>query len=429
MTETVTLSADAQAPAQRARIPVASWYALTLLFGVNMFAYVDRMALAMLQEQIKAELHTTDQQMGLLLGIAFALFYSTLGIPLARIADRASRPKMLAICLALWSVMTAVSGLARNFPQLFLARMGVGVGEAGCLPPGHSLIGDLFPRDRRAIAISIFQSGAVLGLSAGLFLVGYLGQHYGWRLSLQVIALAGLPLAVLLFLTVREPRTAQAVEASREPAKTALKALLGRRAFVHLVLAYALSTVCAAGVTQWLPAFLMRSFDMGMVEVGAWSGIASLISGIGGLLTGGMMVTWLARRDPRWELWLPAITMAMSLPLFALMFLSPVAWLVIVLKTFAQFLAAISGGVALSTVQSFAEGHRRATAVSLVLFLSSLLGQGMGPFLIGTISDLLAPTFGRESLRYAMFVSCIMLGWAVIHYWLASRTSERDRVN
>ena len=417
----------------RARIPVSSWYALALIFLVNMFAYGDRMALAMLQEQIKSELHMTDQQMGLLLGLAFALFYSTLGIPLARIADRASRPKMLAICLVLWSGMTAVSGMARNFSQLFIGRMGVGVGEAGCLPPAHSLIGELFPRDRRALAIGIFQSGAVIGLSAGLLAVGLLGERYGWRVSLQVIGLAGLPLALLLALTVRDPRTALvdpgAERVVRESAKQALAALLGRRAFIHLLLAYAIGSISSFGIIQWLPSFLMRSFGMSMVQVGTWAGLANLISGVGGLLTGGVLVAWLMKRDARWELWLPAVAIGASLPMFVLMTLSPVAWLAIVMKMLATFLGAIGSGVALAAIQSFAEPHRRATAVSLVFFTSALLGQGLGPFLIGTASDMLAPAFGRESLRYALLLSCVMLVWSVVHYLLAARTSNRDQVN
>ncbi len=413
----------------RPSVSLTSWYVLALLFGANLFAALDRMALSLLQEQIKVELHLTDQQLGLLLGLAFALFYSTLAIPLARIADRSSRTRLLAICLALWSLMTAASGMARNFSQLFILRMGVGVGEAGCLPAAQSLIGEMFPRERRAIAVSIFQSGAVVGGSAGLLIVGMLGQQYGWRVSLQAIAISGLPLAFLLALTVRDPRSAQTARETREPTRRALAVLLRRRSFVHLLLGYSLGTVCTTGVMQWLPSYLMRSFNMSMVEVGAWSGLALLVGAVSGLLLGGFLVTWLSARDRRWELWLPAVTMAMSLPVFILMFLSRTAWTVLVLKTFSQFLGSISGGVAIATVQSFAEPHRRATAIALVLFATALLGQGLGPFLIGTVSDLLAPTYGRESLRYALFISCIMLAWAIVHYALAARTSEADRVN
>jgi len=412
-----------------AKIPLSSWYALALLFLVNMFAYGDRMALAMLQEQIKAELHTTDQQMGLLLGLAFALFYSVLGIPLARLADRISRPKLLAVCLVAWSIMTAASGYCRNFNQLFIARMGVGVGEAGCVPAGHSLIGHLFPREKRALGVGIFQSGAVVGLSAGMLVIGVLGERFGWRAAFQVIGLAGLPLAALMLLTLRDTRSAQTAQETRESARQALTALLGRRAFVHLLLAYSIGSICTFGIIQWVPSFLMRSFGMGMVAVGAWSGLASLISSVAGLLLGGVLVAGLVKRDARWELWLPAITMGASVPMFVLMCLSPVAWLAITMKMAANFLGAVGSGVALATIQSFAEPHRRATAVSLVLFLSALLGQGLGPFLIGTLSDLLAPSLGQESLRYALLISCTMLVWSVVHYMLSARTSRRDQVD
>jgi hypothetical protein len=187
--------------------------------GANLFATLDRMALSLLQEQIKADLHLTDQQLGLLLGLAFALFYSTLAIPPARIADHSSRTRLLAICLGLWSLMTAASGMARNFSQLFILRMGAGVGEAGCFPAAQLLIGELFPRERRAIAVSVFQCGAVVGGSSGLLIFGMLGQHYGWRVSLQTIPISGQPLAFLLALTVRDPRSAQTVRDTREPVR------------------------------------------------------------------------------------------------------------------------------------------------------------------------------------------------------------------
>jgi predicted MFS family arabinose efflux permease len=394
-----------------------------------MFAYGDRMALAILQEQIKADLHASDAQMGLLLGLAFVLFYSVLGIPLARFADRAPRPLMLAVCLAIWSLMTGACGLARSFPQLFLARMGVGVGEAGCVPPAHSLIGELFPRDKRAFAIGVFQSGATIGISLGMAVAGLLGELYGWRTAFMAIGLAGLPISVLLILTVRDSRTATVVSERGESARQALAILFRRRAFVHLLLAYSVGSLSSFGIMQWLPSFLIRSFGMNMSAVGAWVGLASLVSGVSGLLTGGMVVAGLMKRDPRWELWLPAAAMGLSAPMFVLMILSHHVWLTIMLKMVANFLGAIGSGVALASIQSFAEPHRRATAVSLVLFTSALLGQGLGPYLIGAVSDLLAPAFGRESLRYALLLSCAMLVWSVVHYLLAARTSERDRVS
>jgi MFS family permease len=411
------------------RAPWTSWYALAILSAINLFAYLDRAALALLLEPIKAELHLKDSQLGLLSGLAFAALYATVGLPLARVADRSSRVRLISACLAFWSAMTAISGLARNLPQLFVARMGVGVGEAGCVTAAHSLISDYFPRERRALAISIFQAGAVVGLSAGLFAVGLIGQTLGWRAALQTIGLAGLPLALLSWLTLREPARPTAKSPENEPALTAMAALMKRPAFVHLVVAYALSTICTSSMTQWMPTLLIRSFGMTMAQVGAWSGMASAVGGVLGLLTGGFLASWLAPRDPRWELRLPTITYAIYIPLYILMILSPTALAALSLKTVGNFVAAIGGGLALASVQSFAEPNRRATAVSIALFLSSLLGMGLGPYLIGALSDMLAPSLGRESLRYAMLISCAIVVWAVVHFHLATKHSAKDRVN
>jgi predicted MFS family arabinose efflux permease len=404
-----------------------AWGALAVLSAVSFLAYMDRMALSILMEPIKQDLSLSDQQLGLLSGLAFALFYSTFGLPVARLADRTSRVKLLAVCVALWTVATALSGKATSFLGLFAARVGVGIGEAGCVPAAHSLISDLFSRSRRVLAITLFQLGGAMGLSLGVLVIGLLGESYGWRTSLIAIGLAGIPVsAALLFL--REPPRPAAAGPADEKAGVALSALLRRAAFVHLVLAYGLSTISSTGITQWVPAFLMRSFDMSMGEVGIWYGLTTAMS-ILGLPVGGVLSMWLSKRDARWELWFPALTYGLALPLYLAMFLSPTAWWALSLKLVANFLTSMGGGVALAAVQSFAEPRRRATAVSIMLFVSSMLGMGLGPFLIGTLSDILEPTLGRESLRYALLVSCLALAWAVVHFlWAASR-SNRDRVS
>jgi MFS family permease len=307
--------------------------------------------------------------------------------------------------------------------------MGVGVGEAGCLPAGHSLIGDMFPRRQRSLAVSIFQCGAVVGTSLGLFIIGLIGQSLGWRAALVWAGAAGLPLALLAWFTMREPPRPQETKPPYDVIVSTLAALLKRPAFVHLTLAYSIGTICTNGLTQWMPAFLMRSYGMTMAEVGAWSGLASAIGGILGLLTGGLAAAWLSKHDPRWELRIPLFAYATYIPIFVLMALSSSAWMALVLKTLAFYVAAIGGGVALSSVQSFAEPNRRATAVSIVLFLSSLLGLGLGPYLVGLVSDLLTPALGRESLRYALLASVVIVIWAVVHFQLALQRSARDRVN
>jgi MFS family permease len=418
------------AAAPRPQISVMGWYTLAVLTLISLFCYMDRIAVSILMEAIKHDLHLSDRQLGLLSGLAFALFYSTLGLPLAWLADRTPRVRLISVCLAIWSAMTALSGVARSFPQLFLARMGVGIGEAGCVPPAHSIIGDYFPRERRALAVSIFQAGGSLGISGGLILIGMLGQQLGWRTSLQIVGLAGVPLAILAFFTVREPpRPKPPADMAKESLFQALGVLLRRPALVHLALAYSIAGVCTLGFAQWSPTYLIRSFGLNMASAGAWTGVTSAVSGVLGLLFGGTIATWLTKRDARWEIWLPGIACATSLPFFAAVMLTPTLGIVQVLKVFLTFVASVGNGVSLSAAQSFAEPHRRALAVSLMFFLFSLLGQGLGPYVVGWVSDLLTPSLGKESLRYALLVSCAALPWAVTHYYLAARASVKDRLN
>lgn len=406
-----------------------AYYALGVLTLVSFFNYMDRMVLAVLLEPIKTDLHLSDGQLGLLSGLAFAVLYAIFGIPLARFADRGPRVKLLAACLLVWTAMTAATGLARSFPQLFLARMGVGVGEAGCVPAAHSLIGDYFPPQKRAMGISFFQAGGLAGLSAGLLITGLLADHFGWRIALMIVGLAGLPLSLLILTTFKEPvRRGNLNDEAAEPALLAIKALLGRPALRHLTLALSIGAFGTYGITQWLPTFFIRSYGMSLTQIGVWSGAATGIGGVLGVLCGGLGATRLVPKDPRWELWLPAIAYGGSAPLYAMVFLSPSPVWAMLIKVFATFLAASGGGVALSAIQSFAEPHRRATAIAMVLFLSSLLGLGLGPLMVGLASDALAPQFGKESLRYALLLSTSALIWAGLHFYFSSRRASIDRV-
>jgi MFS family permease len=390
---------------------------------------MDKVALSILMQPIKLELALSDGQLGLISGIAFALFYAIMGVPLAWLADRKSRVKLIAACLTLWSVMTSLSGMARNFPQLFLARVGVSIGEAGCVPSSHSLISDYFPREKRAFAISLFTAGSAVGVAGGMMLIGVLGEKIGWRHALQAIGLMGLPLALLAILTLREPSRPKSDAVAREKPWRTITLLLRRRAFVHLALGYAIAHICSDGSAQWYPSFMMRSFGMRMAEVGFWVGMITAGFGVLGVLSGGFLASWLLPRDPRWEQWIPFGATAVSIPFFILMVLSPNAATALTMRALMIFFNAMGQAVATAAVQTFAEPHQRATAIALVLFLAALLGGGGGPYLIGLMSDLLEPAFGQESLRYAMLVSCVMLAWATIHFFLASRNALKDRVN
>jgi MFS family permease len=406
-----------------------AWYGLAVLTLINLFAQMDRIALAILLQPIKIELHLSDQKLGLLSGLAFALFYAVLGLPLARLADRSARTRLLSVCLSLWTVMTALSGYARSFPQLFAARVGVGIGEAGCLPAAYSLISDTFPRKRRTMATAIFQCGGTIGISVGTFAVGLLGHYLGWRACLQLIGLAGLPIALLVHFTVREPVRPPSTAASGEPIRQVLQALWRRPTVVHFTLAYALTGISAMGISQWQPAYLMRSFGLTMAQVGAWQGLATAVGSVLGMLAGGFAATWLAKRDTRWELWIPAIATLFTFPCVVLIALSPTAWMAITAKVVMAVGSSVAAGVAIAALQSYVEAHRRATAIAIVLFLHSLIGLGLGPYIVGLVSDLTMPMLGKESLRSGILTAGICLPWAAWHYFRAARTSLRDTVN
>jgi predicted MFS family arabinose efflux permease len=410
--------------------PAASaWYGLALLSLVSFFNYLDRMVLAVLVEPIKRDLDLSDLQMGLVSGLAFALLYATAGIPIARIADRKSRVSLLAICLAVWSGMTALTGAARNFTELFLARMGVGIGEAGCVPAAHSLIGDLFPPERRAFAIGMFQAGGLLGMSIGLMAAGYVAETWGWRVSLMVVGLAGLPLAVLVAFTMREPlRSVAAVGTVGESGMVAIKALMARPALVHLVLAISIGAFATYGMATWIPAFFVRIHGLGLAEVGLYGALAGGAAGLLGTVLGGAIMIRLLPRDRRWELWLPMVCYSLAMPLFAAMYLVPSIFSAFLLQAVATVISAAGGTVALSAIQTFAEPNRRATAISIMLMMSSLIGLGLGPVAVGQASDLLNASVGTESLRYALAGSSLLLLWAGVHFWFASRHAIRNAV-
>ena len=402
----------------------ASWWALALLSAASFFNYLDRMVIAVLVEPMKRDLALTDTQMGLVSGLAFALLYAGAGLPLARLADRGIRVRLLAACVAAWSLMTALTGQVRSFAELFLARMGVGIGEAGCVPASHSLIADLFPPDARALALGIFQAGGLIGLTLGLALAGWLADTQGWRMALAVIGLAGLPLALLLAVALPEPpRGGAEGPPPSERALAAVKALLARPVFLHVLLGISVGAFAVYGKAQWYPAFYVRSHSLSLTQIGAYGSLASGLGGILGILAGGAAMVRLRPRDPRWELWLPMAGYLVAIP-FALLTLSADDHRIAFLAQFiAVFTGASGGGASLAALQGQAEPHRRATAAALMLILSSLVGLGLGPVAVGGLSDLLAPRFGADSLRVAMLGATAIYAWAALHFALAARAA------
>lgn len=422
-------TSDAQGSVKGGRAAPA-YYGLALLSLVSLLNYLDRMVIAVLVEPIKRDLGLSDTQVGLVAGFAFALLYALAGLPLARIADRRSRVTLVSVCLLVWSAMTAVTGLARNFVELFLARMAVGIGEAGCVPASHSLIGDMFPPHRRAFAIGVFQAGGLIGMSFGLAGAGWVAEAYGWRAALLVAGAAGLPVALLLYFTLPEPaRSGQALGVSTsETAMETIAALARRPALVHLVIALSIGAFATYGMSQWISAFFIRSHGLGLAAVGLYGGLAGGGGGIVGAIAGGLVMARLGPRDARWELWLPAAGYGLSAPFFAATFLWPGALGAFSLQFAATLVAAAGGAVALSAIQSFAEPHRRATAIAIVLMLSSLVGLGVGPTAVGVLSDALSSATGDDSLRYALVISTAFLLWASVHFLFAARHASAGAV-
>jgi MFS family permease len=415
-------------PASRPRVSGSSWYMLAVMTLISLFAYMDRSAISIFLEPIQLELGLTNSELGLISGMAFVVLYAICALPLGYIADRTSRVRLLAICFTVWSAMTVVCGMARNFPQLFLARMGVGVGEAGCNPAVHSLIGDRFPPEWRTLAIGIFSCGAALGSGLGLFLIGLVGQEYGWRTALQVVGLAGAPVVLLLLFTLKEPSRPPVQKAGGDRFTSAISALLRRPAFVYLVAGYGVINLASAGIANWVPTFLLRSFGLNLAEIGGWYGATSAVGITLGLLTAGLLTSKLVPRDPRWELRICAGAYALSLPLNLFMALSPEWWMVLTFNAANNIFSAMGAITALSSAQSFAEPRQRATAVAMMFFLSSLLGFGGGAYVIGVLADALLPQFGRESLRYALIVASVIVVPGILCFVLAALRSAKDRV-
>ena len=404
-------------------LTIRNYYWLGLLSAISFFNYLDRMVVAILVEPMKLDLGLTDTEIGLISGSAFAFLYAIASLPLARIADVWSRTRLISACLAFWSVMTALTGLSRNFVEVFLARMGVGLGEAGCVPPAHSFIGDLFPPEKRALAIGIFQSGGQIGLTLGLVLAAWMGQVWGWRTTLVICGLAGLPLALLTWTTMRDEYRGKTQREARGSVSFAnvIKGLIQNRRYVQLTLGLTIGSLTTFGIAQWIAAFYIRIHDLTLLEVGAYSAMAGGFGGILGAVVGGLTLNALRAKDTRWECWFPAATFALALPVFVACFLVPNYVHAFLL----QFVGAIllSGGTTavLSALQTGIATDRRATAIALTLLLTTLFGLGLGPALIGLVSDMLAPSVGEVSISYALAAACGLLAWTCLHFMLASR--------
>ncbi len=405
-------------------------YALGLLCAVYVVNFVDRQILAILLQSIKEDLGLTDTQLGLLSGTAFGIFYATLGVPIARIADRVSRKWVIAVCLALWSAMTALCGSAGAFASLLVYRVGVGVGEAGGSPPAHSLISDYFPPERRATALAVFSLGVPFGILVGFLAGGFLNESLGWRLAFVVVGLPGVLLALIVAATLREPPRGHSeglTSAGAAPTAMQVIAFLWEsRSFRHLSFASALYAFVGYSVISWAPSFLIRTHAMSAAEAGTW---LALIIGIGGAIgnyAGGVLADRWAERDPRGRTLLPAVAMACAFPFSVGIWVTDSAAVALALLAAPTAFGLMYQAPTFAVTQFLATPRMRATAAAVLLFVINIIGLALGPWATGALSDALAPRAGADSLRWSLCVVSLLLAWAALHFWLASRTLPAD---
>lgn len=401
-------------------------YVLVILTLVYVFNFIDRQLLVILQESIKKELYLSDTQLGFLSGFVFAIFYVVLGIPIARFADKGNRRNIASLSLGLWSVMTACSGLARNFFQLLMARIGVGVGEAGGSPPAHAMISDYFPPEKRSTALSIYSTGIYFGVLIGFLMGGYLSQRLGWRTAFIAVGIPGVIFSLLVFATVKEPPkgSTDSVTSQAGPAHSfgdVVKLLYSSRTFVYLAMASALLVFCIYGLMNWAPSFLARLHGMKTGEIGVILGPTLGFGGAIGSFAGGWLTDRFGRSDKRWYLKIPAYAILLSIPFEAgAIFLHDKSFSIVCIGCVAT-LHSMYLGPAIAVAHSLVPASMRALTSAVFFLVINLIGLGGGPLAVGKISDLLAPALGIESLRWAMSIVMVVSVVSVVLFFITAR--------
>jgi MFS family permease len=426
MTTAQSFSPSATEPAEPSRAYRITVLGMLLL--VYTFNFLDRQILGILAGPIKADLGLSDTQLGALGGIAFALLYSTLAIPLAMLADRTSRSWVITVSLAIWSGFTALCGIAGSFTQMFLFRLGVGIGEAGGVAPSYALITDYFPPQERARALSVYSLGIPLGSAGGVLLGGYIAATVEWRSAFIAVGIAGLVLAPLFRLVVREPAREKAAGPA-VPISAAFGILAKKPGFWLLALGAASSSMCGYGVAFWLPSLMMRSFGLDLVGAGQFLGALLLIGGVAGVLLGGWLGDRMGAGDRAAYARVPAVCYALGMPLFVAGVLSGSVTTAFLLFLLPQALVYVWLAPVLTAVQHLVPAPMRATASASFLLINNLVGLGLGSWAVGALSDALTPAYGIEALRYAIAAALCLYLLAALFMALAAKHLRTDWVN
>jgi predicted MFS family arabinose efflux permease len=407
-------------------------YVLVLLLVVYITNYADRMILSVLMPMIKAEFAVSDAALGFLAGTAFAIFYATLGVPIAIMADRGNRKTIIVAAVAIWSVMTAVCGLAQTYWQFAIARIGVGVGEAGGSPPSHAIISDLFTTKWRATALAIYALGVPFGLFVGLYGGALVAAEHGWRAAFYVLGLPGLALAVLVWLTIREPQRGAADGIAHTTGDTpslmqTVAHMLQQRSLIHVFIGASITTLVGYAGVQWWPTFMIRSHGLSMTDLSLF--LALVFGAAGGLGTflGGYLADLFSKRDQKWMPRVVTIATLLGLPFGIAIYLVPNSTLVFALIGIPALMGSVYLPPTYAMTQGLVEVKMRTVASALLLFVINLIGMGLGPVLAGAISDYLTPQYGQNALAYSLLVLSFLNIWAAAHYWIAGSYYEADR--
>ncbi len=399
---------------------------LLMLVVVYVLNFLDRQIVSILAVPIKAEFHLSDAQMGWMGGLAFGAVYSVLGLPAAWAADRVSRKRIIATALILWSGFTAACGMTQTFTQLFITRMGVGIGEAGGVAPSYSLISSYFPPKSRARALAVYSLGIPIGAASGTFIGGLLAAD--WRRAFVIVGLAGLAVAVPFLLLVREPQR-RAVSAATPGIVSVARMAFAKPSFWLLSLAAGCASLVGYGILFWFPSFLVRSFHFDVPHAGRFIAMVTLLGGVIGISAGGILADRLGQARKGAYAAIPAVAFLISAPLYALGMLAPSSSVAFWLFLAPQALSLMWLAPVITAVQHLGSAQSRSQMSALMLLINSLIGLGMGPWFFGKVSDLLKPEHGADSIKYAFLGGLGFYVVAAVLLFIASRRLHKDWVD
>jgi MFS family permease len=415
------------------------YYVLAILLVVYAYNFLERQILSISMESIKVDLTLSDTQLGVLTGLSFAIFHAIAGIPIARWADRGNRTHIISLALGVLSVTVALCSAVGSFAHLLLARIGVGLGEAGVVPPAHSLVASYFDRPERLHAMSIFLLGGPLSMAVGYLLGGWSTEFFGWRMTFLMLALPGVILTVLMRFSVREPRqwrkqafsqTQESQEDVQGLAKASTRQILdtlwGQHTFRHLLLAIAGESLFGWAIVQWLPVFFIRSHAMSTGELGTWMAINWGVGNAVGIFAGGYLTSRAIVHAERRQLRVMSLIACLYVPITVAVLLLSDKHIALSVMFVGALLVAIATAPTYTLIQSLVPENMRATAVAAVFLVNNLIGLALGPLVVGMLSDSFSLQYGANSLRLALLACAPGYGWVAFHYYKASRTVMAD---